>query len=162
MKLSVRARALVVGAASASLLAVPLAIPASAVTGAQCKKLSDTTKGSTITFHVAQCTPLAATGGSGSGPVSGTKPGQTSGTVNVKVTWANHKGTTTAAVKFAPATGPGRCPVGTTRLKITGHVTGGTGTAVKTIKKGQPVTASVCLNNKTQASSLEPGTTAKF
>ncbi len=161
MKLSVRARALVVAATSASLLAVPLAMPVSATVGAQCKKLSDTSKGSTITFHVAQCTPVAVTGGSGSGPVSGTKPGQTSGTVNVKVTWANHKGTTTAAVKFAPTT-PGKCPAGTTRLKVTGTITGGSGTAVKTIKKGQAVSATACLNSKTQATSLEPGTTAKF
>jgi hypothetical protein len=163
MRVSVRARAFVVMAASASLLAVPLAMPSSAATAAaSCKKLSDTTKGSAITFHVASCTPLAATGGSGSGPVSGTKPGQTSGTLNVTVTWATHHGTTKAAVKFAPAAGPGKCPAGTTRLKITGKVTGGSGTAFKTIKTGQPVSASVCTNAKTGATSLEPGTTAKF
>jgi hypothetical protein len=162
MKLSVRARALVVMATSASLLGVPLAMPSSAATGAQCKKLSDTTKGSAITFHVASCTPVSATGGSGSGPVTGSKPGQTSGTLNVTVTWAQKKGTTKAAVKFGPATGPGKCPVGTTRLKITGKITGGSGMAFKTITKNQPVSASVCVNSKTQAASLEPGTTAKF
>ena len=139
------------------------AAPANAATAAaSCKKRSDTTKGSTITFHVASCTPVGVTGGSGSGPVSGTKPGQTSGTVNVTVKWAQNKGTTKAAVKFAPASGLGKCPVGTTRLKITGKVTGGSGTAFKTIKTGQPVSASVCTNAKTGATSLEPGTTAKF
>ena len=161
MKVSVRARALVIAAASVSLVAVPLAMPASAATGAQCKKLTEKTVKSTITFTVAQCTPVAATGGSGSGPVSGTKPGQTKGSVNVKVTWANHKGTTTANVSFGPAVGPGKCPAGTTRLKITGKVTGGSGTAVKTIKKGQPVSGSVCLA-KSGSASLEPGTVVKF
>ena len=96
MKLSVRARALVIGAASASLLALPMALPASAATGAQCKKMSEKTVKGTVIFTVAACTPTAATGGSGSGPVSGTKAGQTKGSVNVKVTWAKNHGTTTA------------------------------------------------------------------
>jgi hypothetical protein len=110
--------------------------------------------------HVASCTPLAVTGGSGSGPVSGTKPGQTKGSVNVKVTWAKSHGTTLANVTFAPTT-PGKCPLGTTRLKITGKVTGGSGIAVKTIKKGQLVSGSVCLS-KAGTASLEPGTVVKF
>jgi hypothetical protein len=165
MKLSFRGRLLVIAAASASLLAVPLAMPASAATGAQCKKLSEKTVGSKITFSVSQCTPLTATGGSGSGPVSGTKPGQTKGSVNVTVTWAKFKGkatgTTKANVNFAP-TSPGKCPLLTTRLKITGKVTGGSGTALKYIKKGQAVSGSVCLNAKTGGVSLEPGTNVKF
>jgi hypothetical protein len=161
MKLSVRTRALVLVAASVSIFAVPLAMPASAATGAQCKKLSEKTVGSKITFSVSACTPVAATGGSGSGPVSGTKPGQTKGSVNVVVTWAQKKGTTKANVKFAPTT-PGKCPAGNTRLKITGKVTGGSGTAFKTIKTGQPVSGFVCLNAKSGAVQIEPGTVVKF
>jgi hypothetical protein len=160
MRVPARTRALAILAASASLIAVPLASPASAVTGATCKKASEATVGGKTTFHVSQCTPTSATGGSGSGPVTGTKPGQTSGTVNVKVTWAQHKGTTSAKINFKGTT-PGKCPVGSTRLKITGSVTGGTGTAFKTIKKGQAVSGSVCLK-ASGAISLEPGTVIKF
>jgi hypothetical protein len=131
-------------------------MPASAATGAQCKKLTSTA----TKFTVASCTPLTATGGSGAGPVSGTTPGQTKGTVNVKVTWAKKKGTTSASVKFAPTT-LGKCKIGTTRLKITGKVTGGTGAAAKVIKKGQLVSGTVCLA-KSGSASLEPGTVVKF
>jgi hypothetical protein len=160
MKLSVRL--CVIATASASLLALPLAAPSSAVTpGAVCKKLSDTTKGSTITFHVASCTPLSATGGSGSGPVAAPKAGQTSGSLVIKVTWATHHGTTSLKTSFAPTT-PGKCPAGTTRIKATGKITGGTGAAGRVIKVGQPVSAFVCTNAKTGATFLEPGTTAKF
>jgi hypothetical protein len=162
MNLSVRARALVVVAASASLLALPLAVPASAVSqpGA-CKKLTEKTVGGKITATVSQCTPLKATGGSGHGPVT-TKKGQTAGTVNVTFTWATHHGTTKATAKFAPNPTPGKCPAGSARIKITGKITGGTGTVVKTIKAGQPVTGSVCANAKTGAVQIEPGTTLKF
>lgn len=160
MKLLVPARALMIGVAAASMLAVPLAVPASATTAAQCKKVSEKTVSGKVTFYVASCTPTAATGGSGHGPVSGTKPGQTSGTVNVVVTWATHHGTTKAAVHFAPTT-PGKCPAGTTRLKITGKVTGGSGTAFKTIKTGQAVSGFVCLA-KSGAVQIEPGTVVKF
>jgi hypothetical protein len=160
MRLSVGARAFAIAAATASLIAVPLAVPAGAVTGAQCKKVSEKTVSGKTTFSVSSCTPLAATGGSGSGPVSGTKPGQTSGTVNVVVTWATHHGTTKAAVHFAPTTRD-RCALGTTRLKITGKVTGGSGTAFKTIKTGQAVSGFVCLG-KAAAISIEPGTVIKF
>ncbi len=162
MKLSIRARAAVVVAASASLLTLPLAMPASAVSqpGA-CKKLTEKTVAGKITATVSQCTPAAATGGSGRGPVS-TKPGQTAGTVNIKFTWATHHGTTSATAHFSPNPTPGHCPAGTTRIKITGKITGGTGTVAKTIKSGQPVTGSVCVNAKSGAVQIEPGTTIKF
>jgi hypothetical protein len=160
MKFSVSARALTVLAASASLLVVPLALPTAAATGATCKKASEKTVGGKLVFSVAQCTPTAATGGSGSGPVSGAKPGQTSGTTNVTVTWAQHKGTTKATVHFKGTT-LGQCPVGSTRLKITGSITGGTGTAFKTIKKGQALSGSVCLA-ASGSISLEKGTVIKF
>ena len=110
-----------------------------------------------------KCTPTAATGGWAQGP-SRQQDGQTSGTLNVKVTWAQHKGTTKATDPFRRR----RRPVGSARsaaprIKITGKVTGGTGTAFKTIKKNQPVTGSVCLKTVGhQDSSLEPGTVIKF
>ncbi len=159
MRFSARARVCVVAAASASLLAMPLALPASAVTQpGTCKKL--TTKsgsGGNVTATVSQCSPVAATGGQGSGVF---KAGQTSGTLNATITWAQKKGTTKATLKLTPQSTPGKCPAGSARIKVTGKVTGGTGTAAKTFKAGQPVTGSVCV--KGTAGSLEPGTTLKF
>jgi hypothetical protein len=59
-------------------------------------------------------------------------------------------------IKFAAAKTLGKCPKGTTtRFTIAGKVTGGTGTAVKTIKAGQKVAASVCSG---KSLALEPGT----
>jgi hypothetical protein len=142
-------------------MAFAVASPASAVTqpGA-CKKLT-TKSGSAgnIVATVSQCTPLAATGGSGSGTF---KAGQTSGTLSATLKWSKSKGTTSAKVKLTPQTTPGKCPTGTSRIKVTGSVTGGTGAAGRTFKKGQPVTGSVCANAKTGGASLEPGTSLKF
>ena len=161
MKFSVRARVLGVAAVAASLLAMPLAVPASAVTQpGVCKKL--TTKsgsGGSIIATVSRCTPLAATGGSGSGAF---KAGQTSDTLNASIKWANSKGVSKFTVKLSPQATRRRCPAGTSRITVTGHVTGGTGTVVKTIKKGQPITGSVCANTTTGKASLEPGTALKF
>jgi hypothetical protein len=160
MKMSVRARALVIGAASASLLAMPLAVPASAASQpGQCKKLSTKSAGSNIVATVSQCTPTAATGGSGSGTF---KAGQTSGSLNATIKWAKGKGTTKATVKLTPQPTPGKCPAGTARIKVTGKVTGGSGTAVKTFKPGQPASASICANAKSGKASLEPGSSLKF
>ena len=136
MKLSLRAGALVVAAASASLLIVPLALPASAVSQpAQCKKLVTKTVGSKVTATVSGCTPLAATGGSGSGTVASSS-GTTAGTLNITIKWVKQHGTTKANIKFGPAVGPGKCALGSTRLKVTGKVTGGSGTRVEVHQEG--------------------------
>jgi hypothetical protein len=167
MTLSVRARALVVVAAAASMIALPMAAPSGAAAGATCKKASYSI--AKAQFSVAQCTPTAATGGSGKGPVSGTQAGQTKGTLNVTVTWAQHKGTTKAKINFNQQKTNGRCPKVTlpatmVRDKITGSVTGGSGTALKTIKKGQAVSGSVCIKTSGTAItiSLEPNTVLKW
>jgi hypothetical protein len=160
MRVPARTRALAVLAASASLLALPLAGPSSAVVKqpGTCTKLTTKTVGSTLTATLTGCTPLAATGGKGTGKFK--SQSGSSGNLNITITWANHKGTTKGTIHFAnnPA-GRGKCPVGTTRTKITGKVTGGTGAAVKTIKAKQPITGSVCVGAKI---TLEPGTALKF
>ncbi len=160
MKISVRTRTLVAAAAAVSLLAVPLAMPASAATSpGQCKKLATKTVGSKLTATLSTCTPTAATGGSGGGTF--TTSGATTGTLNITITWATKKGTTKGNVKFGPAKGLGKCPAGTSsRVTLTGKVTGGTGTAFKTIKTGQAITGSVCVGKTTDT--LEPGTVLKF
>ncbi len=132
-----------------------LAAPASAAAGPQCAGLTTKTVGSKVTATVSKCTPTTATGGSGSGVFTAST--KTSGTFNITLTWATKHGTTKGNVKFGPAKGLGKCAKGTsTRIAVTGSVTGGTGTAVKTIKAGQKVTASVCIGAKSDT--LEPGT----
>jgi hypothetical protein len=160
MNVSRRARALAVLAASASLVAVPLAVPAGAVQSAKCTKLATKTVAGNITATVSQCTPLAATGGKGSGTFK-SQTGATAGTLGITIKWANNKGTTKGTIKFATQATKGKCAVGSTRIKITGKVTGGTGTAAKTIKKNEPITGSVC-SHPTKGITLEPGTALKF
>ena len=147
--------------AAASLLPIGvLAAPAGAATApGQCKKLVTKTSGSKINATLSKCTPLSATGGTGAGTFTST--GAPSGTLNISIKWAAGKGTTKANLKFATQASKGKCPVGSTaRYKITGQVTGGTGVAFKTIKKGQPVTGSVCVGAK--GYTLEPGSALKF
>ena len=162
MKVSVRGRALVTVAAAASLLAVPLAMPATAALPqpGKCTKLATKTVAGKITATVSTCTPVAATGGKGTGTFTST--GAPSGTLNITIKWAASKGTTKANIKFANQATRGKCAAGATRIKITGKVTGGTGVAFKTIKKGQPVTGSVCSNPAPKGITLEPGTALKF
>jgi hypothetical protein len=159
MRFSVGSRALVIAAASLSLLAVPLAIPASAATAGQCTKLGTKTVSSNLVATLSGCTPAAATGGSGGGTFK--SAAGTSGTLNITITWAAKHGTTKANIKFVTVKGFGKCPKGTTALvTITGKVTGGSGTAFKTIKTSQAVTGSVCLGPKSDT--LAPGTALKF
>ena len=131
-----------------------LAAPVGAAAGPQCGALTSKVSGKNTVITVSKCTPATATGGSGGGTfVSSTSK---AGTLNVTVTWAAKHGTTKGNIKFATATSLGKCGKGTkTRFTISGSVTGGTGTAVKTIKAGQKITASVCSGTSL---TLEPGT----
>ena len=159
MNISRRARALAVLAASASLVAVPLAVPAGAAQSAKCTKLATKTVGTTITATVSNCTPTAATGGKGTGTFKSS--GKPNGSLNITIKWAAGKGTTKTNIKFANQASPGKCAAGATRVKVTGKVTGGTGAALKTFKVNQPVTGSVC-NHPTKGITLEPGSALKF
>ncbi len=138
-----------------------LASPASAAAPqpGQCTKLATKAVGTKINATLSNCTPVAATGGSGTGTFTST--GAPSGSLNITIKWAAAKGTTKANVKFGTQTSKGKCPTGTTkRLKITGQVLSGTGVAFKTIQKGQPLSGSVCVGSK--GYTLEPGTALKF
>ena len=159
MRVPARTRALAILAASASLLALPLASPASAVVKqpGKCTKLTTKTVGTTLTATLTSCTPTAATGGKGTGTFKSSSG--TSGDLNITIKWASGKGTTKGHIHFAQQSSKGKCPIGSTRDKITGKVTGGTGAAVKTIKAKQPITGSVCVGTKI---TLEPGTALKF
>ena len=139
---------------AAMALSVSLAVPAGAAAAPGCAGLTSKVVGKTTVITLTKCTPAAATGGSGGGKFS-TSTSQ-SGTLDVTITWATKHGTTKGNIKFAAAKTLSKCPKGTTtRFTIAGKVTGGTGTAVKTIKAGQKVAASVCSG---KSLSLEPGT----
>ena len=160
MRFSVRVCTLVTAVAAGTMVAAPLAVPASAAVAApSCAALTTKTAGSKITATVSKCSPAAATGGTGSGTFTAAT-GAKSGTFNITLTWAAKHGTTKGNVKFVTAKGLGKCKGASSRLTITGAVTGGTGTAFKTVKTGQKITASVCVGKASDT--LEPGTTLKI
>jgi len=131
-----------------------IAAPAGAAAGPQCAALTSKVVGKNTVITVSKCTPTTATGGTGGLTIVSSTT--TSGTFNATVTWATKHGTTKASVKYATAKTLGKCATGTTsHFTITGSITGGTGTAVKAIKAGQKISASVCSG---KALSLEPTT----
>jgi len=148
-------------AAATMLPAVFIASPASAALPqpGKCTKLTTKTVNKQITATLTGCTPLAATGGKGGGAFTST--GAPAGTLNITIKWAATKGTTKVNLKFANQPTRGKCAVGATRVKLSGQVTGSTGTALKTFKKGQPITGSVC-NHPTKGYSIEAGSALKF
>jgi hypothetical protein len=155
--------ALTVGA----LAAIPLASPASAATGASCSKLVSPApvviKGVTTSkATVSGCTPLSATGGSGKSVTQiGVKVAGKVVTLST-TTWAGGKGTTTETITYVTTKSAGKCPGGTSHILSKATVTGGSGAALKAIPKGSKGQASVCVNTKTSAASLEPGTKFVF
>jgi len=150
----------IAGVVLAAAMMVPIGLvasPAGAATGAQCTKSVATTniKSGIATDILSGCTPVSATGGSGKVVVKITSPTST-------VVWAGGKGTT--IVKEAYKTGPkvNKCPKGTTLLVLSGSVVGGSGAALKAMPKGQAVSDFLCLNTKTDGTTLEPGTVSKY
>jgi hypothetical protein len=162
MKVSIGVRALVIAVSAGSLLAVPLATSASAATQpASCGTITTKVVSKVIHITESKCLPVTATGGGGTGTTAaGT--GKLSGSQINTIKWNSSHGTTKASIKFGPSKGNGKCAKGTTRLTITGKVLSSTGAAAKVIKANQPVTASVCVNAKTSATTLEPGTIEKL
>jgi hypothetical protein len=142
-------------AVPASVAAWAVSGPASATTGASCSALSG--NDSKTTSVVSGCLPTSATGGKGTG-VSKTGKG-TTGTSTI--TWATHHGTTKTTFSYSivpPALE--KCGVSSSHIEVkeNGKVISSTGPAAKVIKAGQKNTADVCINTKTGAESLRPGT----
>ena len=166
MRASVGFRALAMVVAAGSLLAMPLALPASAaVQSGSCATVSTTLKAGKISAVFTKCKPAALSAG-GTATFTNPPTGTTKGTLKLTLTWKGGKGTTVALVSFKGATGNGKCPKGDTREAVTGTVTkGGTGAAAKLIKVGEKVTSStsaVTSGPKLGSSSLEAGTLFKF
>jgi hypothetical protein len=171
VRISTRASALVIALTAAAGLAVPLAAPASALlpSTVTCAKVNSgvVKSGGAAASTFATCTPAALKLG-GTGSTTKTPPaGSSTGSVGFKITWKGGKGTTTAAIKFAPQKTLGKCPTtgGYKRLAVAGSVKVATGAAAKITKVGQAVTASQCVvvsGAKAGTSMLEPGTKFKL
>ena len=162
MRRPVSTRLIAVAVAAGSLIMIPLAGPgsAAAVVGASCAKLVSgpptTVKGVAMSNStVSSCLPLAATGGTG-------KSSTNLKTLISTTTWAGGKGTTIVKEKYKTVTGHNKCPSGTTLLELTGSVVGGSGAALKAMPKGQAVSDFLCLNTKTDGTTLEPGTVSTY
>jgi hypothetical protein len=151
MRRLVPVRLVVLGLAATSLIAVPLAEAASAVTPVTCTKLTaPAPKGTTSTATLSGCSNLAATGGGGKQVTNITK-------LSAVITWNAKKGTTTFTIKYKGGPKVNKCATGSTLILATGSVTGGTGAALKAIPKGSKYSESVCYNSK-NVTSIEPGT----
>jgi hypothetical protein len=99
------------------------------------------------------CTDPANTGKSGTLPVGALAGGAGStGTI----TW-NKTGTTNITETAFNTISPDKCPSGYTEYEAVAKITGGTGKAEKSIKKGWTFQAYVCVNLTTSAVELLPG-----
>ena len=152
-------RLLAVAVAAGSMMAVPLAGPASALTGTTCSsgKIVFSTKTFTATSPLTNCTNPAATGGKGTGVLNFKVVTAITG----KITW-NKTGTTTLKIssKAGSAAQNAVCVkavgAGATANVATGTVTGGTGAALKGIPKGSKYSETLCIS-KAVTLSLYPG-----
>ena len=167
MRVSVGVRVLVIGVAAGSMLAIPLATSATALTpSVTCAKLSASTtiKGSNATTKstYSGCTPAGLAAGGTSNVTTPSK--QLAGKITETVTWKNGKGTTTLTQQYKGATGNGKCAAGTSRVQLFGSVKSSTGAAAKIIKNGEPISGFVCANEKKMpfTTSLEPGSKLKL
>lgn len=170
MKSSIRVAALAFALATGTTLVVPLALPAGAAvkpsvvcTSVSSGKPKIVKTSITLTSTLSKCTPAAlAAGGTETIKTTISKVG---GTIAGSLLWKGGKGKTAITIKFSPVKTAGKCAKGTSREKITGKTGATTGTAATTVKKGEPVSASICAftsGPKLGQSSLEPGTTFKL
>jgi hypothetical protein len=168
VKLSSRVGALAIATAIGSAgFVLPVAESASAAVlpSVVCaKQFSPAPKpGQPVKSTLSQCTPAALAGGATS--TSAVVKGQPTGTVTNTLVWKNGKGNTVTVVKFAYQKTSGKCANATDyRIKITGTVKNSSGAAAKIVKKGEPVSASICLVSKgakTGQLTNEPGTKFK-
>jgi hypothetical protein len=87
------------------------------------------------------------------------------GKVVATITWNGGKGTTKSSYIVANAS-KGKCPAGTSRIKVTGKVLSATGVAKSITKLNEPIMASICAVTKSGPnlgkSTLEPGTKFKL
>jgi hypothetical protein len=142
----------VIGAMAYAGTAAAGAGPATAATGVTCTKLTGlvNTMNDTAKITLSGCNDTANTGGGGK--TSGSE-GATTGTI----TWNGGKGTTKLD-DIVTTTPTGTCPSTDLEEMTTGNVSGGTGKAKASIKKGWVNTSYVCYNPSNNKLTLAPGT----
>ena len=151
MRRFVPVRVVAVALAASSLMAIPLAGAASAVTPVTCTKLvAPAPKGNTSTGTLSGCSNVAATGGGGTQVTNISKK-------TAVITWNAKKGTTLFTISYKGGPKANKCAPGSTLIVATGTVTGGSGAALKAIPKGSKYAESVCYDAK-QNTVIEPGT----
>jgi hypothetical protein len=122
-----------------------------AAKGVSCSSLSGSINLSTgkVKGALSGCTDTNNTGGKGK--FKGTES-STSG----KITW-NGTGTTTDDKVLYKRVSPSTCASGDYEDEVTGDITGGTGTAAKSIKAGWTLQAYLCYDPTTGGLSMAPG-----
>jgi len=125
-------------ASSLGTIALSTGVASASTPTVTCTKFTATASG---TATLGSCTPTAATGGSGKQVANLSKK-------TTVITWASSHGTTNTKFTYSTVT-PNKCPAGSTEIKEVATVTGGTGTAAKTIKVGQVGTLLLCVKGST-------------
>jgi hypothetical protein len=144
-------RLLAVALAASSLMAIPLAEAASAVTPVTCTKLvAPAPKAGLSTGTLSGCSNTAATGGGGKQVTNIAK-------LTAVITWNAKKGTTTMKISYKAGPKVNKCAHLSTLILATGTVTGGSGAALKAIPKNSKYSEAVCYDAK-QNTTIEPGT----
>jgi hypothetical protein len=160
-------RVIAVAVAAGSLIVVPLAESAPAAAPTSCAKAvtKQDLKHFIATTQLSLCTNAAATGAKGV-MVFNYKNYAKTGKIAGKVTW-NKTGTSVVAIKTGKATKAqiAKCVKavgkGASAAVSTGTITGGTGKALLTIKKGQKFSETVCYSSKSVVT-LYPGSKVIF
>jgi hypothetical protein len=141
--------------ASLGVVALPGVASAAVPAGsAECTGIALSVTKTTANVTLSKCGDTANTGGKGTIQAAALAK---KGPQTVKITWAN-KGTTTTTMTVVENTKPGtKCVKGDDLYTATGSVKSDTG-AAKSLKVGNKVSASICINPKTYALNYVKGT----
>jgi uncharacterized protein YkwD len=145
--------------AGASLILMPLALPAAAgVPTTRCAKF--VTPAPIAVDGVR--TRIATVKGCAGLPPGASGRSVTNLRTHVNVTtWSDGLGTTTAEVTYGGGPRANHCPKGTNLILVRGKVTGGTGAERELFRIGEPMSARLCMNDHA-AATLEPGSSYRF
>ena len=145
--------------AGASLILMPLALPAAAgVPTTRCAKF--VTPAPIAVAGVR--TRIATVKGCAGLPAGASGRSVTNLRTHVNVTtWSDGLGTTTAQVTYGGGPRANHCPKGTNLILVHGKVTGGTGAERELFRIGETMSARLCMNEHA-AATLEPGSSYRF
>ena len=145
--------------AGASLILMPLALPAAAgVPTTRCTRF--VTPAPIAVAGVR--TRIATVKGCAGLPAGASGRSVTNLRTHVNVTtWSDGLGTTTSQVTYGGGPRANRCPQGTNLILVRGKVTGGTGAERELFRIGETMSARLCMNEHA-AATLEPGSSYRF